>query len=75
MSGNASTVSLPSIGSNPISNAYESTREISDDNREYKTQNYSGWRFQDYLSAARWVYLIETIWITEAPFSLDLRSA
>ena len=51
--------SLPSTGSNPISNACSSTREISDNNREHKTQNNSRRRFQDYLSAARLVYFIE----------------
>lgn len=49
--GNGSFPSL-SIGSHPISNAYDSAREVSEDDREHETQNNGWWRFQDCLSSS-----------------------
>jgi len=52
-------VPLPPIGSNSISNARNSPREISNDNREHETQNYRGGRFQEYLSSEQPGHFIE----------------
>jgi len=52
-------VPLPPIGSNPFPNARNSPREISNNNREHETQNYSGGRFQEYLSSEQPGHFIE----------------
>ena len=42
---------LVPIGANPISDAYYSAREVTDDNRKYEAQNWDRGRFHDRLSA------------------------